>query len=67
MTYLHEITANSHTATVIRDCGRFDVIFGFMSGGEFFCSPSHRRRSFKTEAGALKAARSFVAEQAARD
>lgn len=67
MTYLHTITAKSYTAHVILDGARIDVIFGWMSGGEFVCSPSHRSRSFKTEKGALKAARSYVAERAARD
>lgn len=66
MTYLHTVTAKSYTATVIRDCGRFDVVFGWMSGGEFVCAPN-RARSFKTEKGALKAAHAYVAEQAARD
>ena len=65
MTTLHNVTAESYTATVIRDGARFDVIFGWMSGGEFVCSPSRRSRSFKTEAGALKAARAYVAERAA--
>ena len=67
MTTLHTVTAKSYTAHVIRDGARIDVIFGWMSGAEFVCSPSHRSRSFKTEAGALKAARSYVAERAAQD
>ena len=67
MTTLHTITAKSYTARVILDGTRIDVVFGWMHGGEFCCSPSHRSRSFKTEAGALKAARSYVAERAAQD
>ena len=67
MTTLHTVAAKSYTARVILDGTRIDVIFGWMSGAEFVCSPSRRSRTFKTEAGALKAARSYVAERAARD
>ncbi len=67
MTTLHTVNAEFYTAFVVRDGEQFQTIFGAQYDGaawsESYVNP---RRSFKTEAGALRAARAFVAENAPR-
>ena len=65
MNALHTVTAEFYTAFVVREGEQFQAIFGAQYDGEAWSeSYVYPRRTFKTEAGALRAARLYVAEQA---
>lgn len=67
MPFLHTVTAEFYTAYVVRKGEQFEVIFGAQYDGEAWSeSYVNTRRTFKTEACALRAARAYVAENAPR-
>ena len=67
MILAYTVTENTYTARVYhnRDRSQWEVGFGWMEGAEFRVSPTYRARTFKTEAGALRAAHRYVAERVA--